>query len=136
RELADVDAVGELPVSLARPLRVVARQYPVALAIGDQRGLEVGGTDRPEVFHALRKLERALDIVPRSFEVALALPAARAPREDVRLEGVARQAGTLGEGKRFVEERQRRLHACELVAAAAEPEQHVGPLDIGEGFGL
>src|SRR5262249_51437832 len=103
---------------------------------GDQRGLEVRGTDRPEVFNALRKLERALDVVPRSLEVPLTLPAARAPREDVRLESVARQARALGEPKRFVEERKRRLHAAELVAAAAEPEQHVRPLHVGEGLGL
>jgi len=32
RELADVDAIGELRVSLPRPLGVVARQHPVPFA--------------------------------------------------------------------------------------------------------
>ena len=84
----------------------------------------------------MRELERALDVVPRSFEVPLALPAARAPREDVGLERVAGQAGTVGEPERLVEQRERRLHARELVAAAAEPEQHVCPLDVRERLGL
>src|SRR5262249_35927811 len=91
RELADMDAMGKLRIGLTGALGVIARQHPVALAVCDERRLEEGGADRAEIFDPLRKLERALDVVPRSFEVTLALPAARAPREDVGLERVAGQ---------------------------------------------
>src|SRR5579884_1321986 len=136
RELADVNPIRELAVGLPRLLGVVARQHPVALAVGDEGSLEVRGPDRAEILDPLGQLESALDVVAGRLEVALALPAARAPREDVRLERVARQAGTLGQRERFVEERERRLHAGELVAAAAEPEEDVGPLDVGERLRL
>src|SRR4029079_8891546 len=108
----------------------------MALAVGDQRGLEVGGTDGAEIFDPARKLQGALDIVARGFEVPLALPAARAPREDVRLEGVAGQPGTLGESERLVEERERRRDAVQLIAATREPKQDVSPLDIRERLRL
>ena len=90
RELADVDAVGELRIGRACALGVVARQHPVTLAVGYERRLEVGGADRAEVLDALRQLERPLDVVAGGFEVPLALPAARPPRKDVGLERVAR----------------------------------------------
>ncbi len=122
RELADVDAIGELRVSLPRPLGVVARQHPVPFAVGDERSLEVGSADRAEIVDAARQLERTLDVVACSLVVALTLPAPRAPGKDVRLERVARQARTLGQPERLVEQRERRLDAVELVAAAAEPE--------------
>src|SRR5581483_1410124 len=100
--------------------------------VGDQRSLEVRGADRAEILDALRQLERLLDVVAGGLEVALALPAARTPRKDVRLQRVARKPGALGERERLVEQPERRLHAAELVATAAEPEQDIGPLDVGE----
>src|SRR6201989_2238762 len=100
RELADVDAIRKLRVGLARALGVVPGEHPVAFAIGNERSLEVRGTDRAQILDAPGKLECALDVVARRLEVALALPAARAPREDVRLERVARQARPLGEPER------------------------------------
>ena len=127
-----MDAVGELRVRLPRALRVRPRENPVALAIGDERSLEVRDADRARVVDALRELERALDVVARGLVVALPAPAARAPREDVGLQRVARQARALGKRERLVEESDRRLRAVELVAAAAEPEEDVGALDVGE----
>ena len=132
RELADVDTVGKLGIRLPSPLRVVAREHPMALAVGDERGLEEGCADRPEILDAAGQLERALDVVARSHEVALPLPAPRAPGKDVGLERIARQPGPVGQSQRLVQQRERRLHAAELVAAGAEPEQDLRPLDVGE----
>ena len=42
------------------------------------------------------------------------------------------QAGALGEPERLVEQRERSLDAVELVATAAEPEQHICALDVRE----
>ena len=81
---ADVRAVGELLVLRLRPLGVGAREHPVAVALGEQRRLEVGLAERPRVVHRLGELERALDVLARGLEVALPAVAARAPREDVR----------------------------------------------------
>src|SRR4029077_19869631 len=136
RELADVDTVGELGVGLACTLGVVPCEHPVAFAVGDERSLEVRSPDRAQILDTTGQLQRALDVVARSLEVALALPAARAPRENVRLERVARKAGPLGEPERLVEEGEGGLGAVELIAAAPEPEEHVGPLHVREGLGL
>src|SRR5262249_32614764 len=127
RELTDMDAVGELRVSLPRPLGVIAGQHPVALAVGDERSLEVRGADREEIVDTPRQLECPLDVVPGSLVIALTLPAARTPGEDVRLEGVARQPGSLRERECLVEQGERRVNARKLVAAAAEASENVGP---------
>src|SRR5581483_7663316 len=136
RELADVDAIRELGVRLTRALRVRAGENPVALAVGDERSLDVRGTDRPQIVDATRELESRLDVVAGCFVVALAAPAARAPGKDVRLERVAREPGPVGERERLVQQAERRLDAVQLVAAGAEPEQDVGALDVGERLRL
>ena len=116
----------------ARLLGVRAGEHPVALAVGDERRLEVRGADRARIVGVLGELERALDVLARGLVVALAAPAARAPGEDVRAERVGRQARALGERERLVEEAERRLDAVQVVAADAEREEHLGPLDVGE----
>ena len=78
------------------------------------------------------ELERRLDVLARRLEVALATTAARAPAEDVGAEEVAGQVGAARQGERLVEERDRRGDARELVAAHAEAEEQVGPVDVGE----
>ena len=98
--------------AVARPLGVVAREHPVALAVGDERGLEVRGADRAGVVRVLGELERALDVLARGLVVALAAPAARAPREDVRAELVGRQARALGERERLVAAGRARSGRC------------------------
>ena len=92
QEPADVSLVVQLLVELLGPLRVAARQDPVALPLGDERRLEVRVGDRPAVAQVLRELERALDVLVRGDVVALAPVAARAPAEDVGAEQVAREA--------------------------------------------
>src|SRR3954454_9049884 len=76
RQLPDVHLVGELLVGGACALGVVACEYPVALAVGDERRLEVGGADRAGIVRVLRELERALDVLAGCFVVELAAPAA------------------------------------------------------------
>src|SRR5205085_5105182 len=92
RELADMHPVGELLVRSPRPLGVVAREHPVALAVGDERSLEVRRADRAGIVRILGELERALDVLARGLVIALAAPAAGAPGEDVRAERVGGQA--------------------------------------------
>ena len=122
----------ELLVRGARLLGVVAREDPVPLAVGDHRRLEVRVADRARVGRILGELERALDVLARGLVVALAAPAPRAPREDVRAQRVGRQPGALGERERLVQQAERRLDAVELVAADAEREEHLGALEVGE----
>ena len=59
--------------------------------------------------------------------------AAGAPREDASSEEVARKPRPLRELERLVEQRDRGRDARDPVAGAAEPEQHVGAVDVGEG---
>ena len=128
----DVALVVHLLVQLLRPLRVVAGQDVVALPLRDQRRLEVGACDRSAIAEVLRELERALDVVVRRDVVAKPPATTRAPLQDVGTQEPAREARPLGELERLVEERDRRRDARELVAADAEPEEHVGPVDVGE----
>src|SRR5206468_4855577 len=97
RELPDVHAVGELLVRGPCPLRVVAREHPVALAVGDERRPEVRGAYRAGVVGVLSELERALHVLAGGLVVALAAPAAGAPGEDVRAMRVGGKSGALGE---------------------------------------
>ena len=97
QQAADVDAVGELLVLVLRPLRVRAREHPVAAALGEHRGLEVRLAERATVLQRVGELERALDVLARSLVVALAPVAARAPGERREAELVARQTRALGE---------------------------------------
>ena len=69
----------------------------MTLALGDERGLDVHVGRGLAVVERLRQLERALDVLLRGLEVALAPVAARAVGEDVRAEDVARQLRALGE---------------------------------------
>src|SRR6266566_2185984 len=131
-EPADVDLVGELLVRALRLLGVAAGEHPVALAVGDDRSLEVRLADRARILDGLGELERALDVLARGLVVAVVAPAAGAPGEDLRPECVAGEPGALGERERLVEEGERRLDAREAEAADSEPEQHVGALDVGE----
>src|SRR5581483_11510428 len=71
RQLADVDAIGELRVRLPGALGIRPRQHRVPLAVRDERGLEVRNADRARVVDTLCELERALDIVVRRLVVAL-----------------------------------------------------------------
>ena len=61
----------------------------MALAIGDRRSVEISLAERARVADALRKLERALDILPCSLVIAVMSPAARAPGQDARAEQIA-----------------------------------------------
>ena len=88
--------------------------------------------DGAPVVESLGELERALDVLARGLEVALAAVAAGAPAEDVRAQQVARHPRALGERQRLVEEADRRGDALKLVAADAEPEEHVRPVEIRE----
>ena len=96
---ADVGAVGELLVLRLRLLRVGAREHPVAVALGEERRLEVRGAERTRVLERLGELERALDVLARGLVVALAAVAARAPREDVQAQLVGRQARALARAR-------------------------------------
>ena len=97
QQLADVGLVGELLVLALRALRVRPREQPVAVALGDQRGLEEDVGDGAPVVQALGELERALDVLAGGLPVALPAIAAGAPAQDVRAERVAREARALGE---------------------------------------
>ena len=119
RQLADVRLVGELLVRGTCALGVRAGEQPVALALGDERRLEVGGADRAAVVQRLGQLERALDVFARGLVVALAALAARAPQRmlerswsDGRPERSARRATRSGA--------RAPSHARKQVAADAE----------------
>ena len=110
--------------------------HPVALAVGDDRRLEVQIRRRPLVVQAFGQLERTLDVLTCGLQVAAAPVAARAPRENVRAGPVGRDLRALGELERFVEETDRRLDAGELVARNPEPEEHVRALHVREDAAL
>src|SRR5439155_18585812 len=117
RQLPDVHLVGELLVRRACALGVVAREHPMALAVGDERRLEICGADRARIVRILRELERALDVFARGLVVALAAPAPRAPGQDVRAKLVGGHPGALCQAERLVQEADGGLDAVELVAA-------------------
>ena len=102
---ADVAAVVQLLVRRLRPLGVRARQHPVPVALGDQRGLEVRLARGAHVVHRLGELERELDVLARRLVVALAAVAARPPGEDARPEEVGRERRPVEQLERLAEER-------------------------------
>ena len=106
------------------------------VALGEHRRLEVDGCEGTRIAQRLRELECALDILARSFVVALTPVAPRPPREHVQLQLVGRKPGPLGERQRLVEQRDRGRDARKLVAADAEAIQHVRAIDIGERLAL
>src|SRR5947207_15111820 len=108
---AEVRAIRNLLVRGFRALGIRTGEDPVALAVGDDRGLEVDVGGGAPVVQALRKLERALHVLARRLEVAPAPIAARAPGEDVRAEVVGRKLRALRELQRLVEEPDRGLDA-------------------------
>ena len=75
----------------------------LALPLGDERCLEETFARARAVVERLGELERALDVLARGLAVALAPVAARAPREDLGAQQVARQPRALGELQRLVE---------------------------------
>ena len=104
----------------------------MSLAVGDERRLEVRSADGARVVRVLGELQRALDVLACGLVVALAAPAARAPREDVRTQRVGRQARPLGEPEGLVEQGERGLDAVQLIPADSERVENLGPLDVGE----
>src|SRR5581483_11226263 len=82
------------------------------------------------------ELERALDVLARGRPVALAPVAAGAPLEDVGDEAVVGAAGAAQQLERLREEADGGRDRGELVAAAAEVEEHACPVEIGEGAAL
>ena len=129
---ADVGLVLDLGVQRPRALGVVARRDPVALALGDQRSLEVDVSSHALVLEPFGELERALDVFARCLVIALAAPAARAPVEDLRAQKIAREPRALRELESLVEQRDCRRDARKLVAADAEAEEDVRAIDVGE----
>src|SRR6476619_6072187 len=127
-----VPCVVELRVNLLRLQRVLPREHPVAGLLGDPGRLEVRAGDDAGVVDPERELERALRVLSRGLVVRLAPPAARAPREDAGAKEVAGEARALGELERLLEEPDRGGDARDPVAAAAEPEQHIGTVDVRE----
>src|SRR6187200_1704227 len=96
QELANIRLVGQLLVLRLGALRVRAGEHPVPGALSDERSLEIVVGDRAPVVQSLGELERALDVLPRGFPVALASIAAGAPAESVGAEPVGREPGALG----------------------------------------
>src|SRR5919108_516032 len=133
QEPADVDGIVDRLVELLRALRMLARAWPVAVPLGDERGLEVGVGDSLVVAHRLGELERTLDVLARGLPVAVTAIAARAPLEDVRAEAVAALARVVDELERGREVLQRAVDVRELVVAAPEPVQDLRPVDVAEG---
>src|SRR6185312_7541492 len=104
QELADVRLVGQLLVLRLGALRIRAGEHPVPGALGDERSLEIAVGDPTAPLSSLGELERALDVLPRGFPVALAPVAAGAPAEGVGAETVGREPGALGKIERLAEE--------------------------------
>src|SRR6185295_3421991 len=100
--------------------------------LGDERCLEIVVGDGAPVVQALGELERALDVLARSFPVALAPVTAGAPTESVRAEPIGREAGALGEIECLAQERDCGGDRRKLVAADSDAVQHLGPVDIAE----
>ena len=129
---AGAEPVGDLLEHRLRPLRVGARENPVPVALGDQRGLEVDLTERAGILHRLGELERALDVVARGLVIPLAPVAARAPGEDVGAQHVGGKRRALDQRERLGEQRERGRDARDRVAPDREPEQHLGAIEVGE----
>ncbi len=88
--------------------------------------------DRLRVAEPFGELERPLDVLARSLVVPLAPVAPRAPLEDVRAQPVTRKARALGYLERLRIQRQRRRDRRELVAAAGQPVEDLGAVEIAE----
>src|SRR5207237_1965764 len=131
-QLADVRAVAQLFVLRLRALRIRAREHPMAVALRDQRGLEVRLAECACVVQRLRELERALDVLARGLIVALAAIAPRAPGEDVRAKQIGRKLRALDQRKRLAEEPDGSRDAREQVPADAEPEEDLRAVEIRE----
>src|SRR5829696_1574903 len=129
---ADVLPVCKLFVLGLRALGVRARQNPVAVALGEQRRLEVDLAERLRVLLRLGELERALDVLARRLVIALAAVAARAPRENVGAEEIRRKRRALRELQGLAEQRDRGRDARKQVPADAEAEEDVGAVDVRE----
>jgi hypothetical protein len=104
---ADALPVGDVLVDRLRTLGVRARQDPLALSLGDERGLKEDVRDGLPVVQALGQLERALDVLAGRLPVALAAVAAGAPLEDVCAQPIAGEPGAVGERDRLPEQRGR-----------------------------
>ena len=131
----DVPVLGEILVDRLGLLGVLAREHPVALALGEQRGLEVRVRHRRRSSTPHGELERALDVFLRRLEVALPAVAPRARLEDLRTEEVAREPGALGELERRAEQRERRRDARELVAGDVPSSETTSARSTSEKLG-
>ena len=131
-EPADALAIGHLLVQRLRALGVGASQHPLALPLGHERSLEVDVRDRLAVAEALGQLQRAVDVLPGRHPVALSPVAAGAPFEDVRAKPIAGQARALRQPQCLAEQISRRADRRQLVAAAAEPVENLGPIEVRE----
>ena len=126
---ADALPVGDLLVDRLRPLGVRAREHPLALPLGDERGLEEDVRDRLAVVRAPRRA-RAPARCPRAPPPSRAGGGSSgsatrgcARAADRRVARSPRRAGSPAE------QRQRRRDRRELVAAAAEPVEHLGAVE-------
>ena len=129
--------LGDLLVLRLRALGVLAREHPVALALGDQRRLEVEVRERAAVVRGpprARARARRPRAPPRSR--AGGGSSGNAQSKMLRAQQVGREARPLGELERRVEEAERRRDARELVAATPSSVEHLGALDVGEARAL
>src|SRR5215218_8895612 len=124
--------VRKLFVLRLRALRVRARQHPVAVALGEQRRLEVHLAEGLRVLLRLGELERALDVLARRLVIALAAVAAGAPREDVGAEEVRRERRALRKLQSLAEQGEGGRDAREEVPADTEAEEDVRAVDVRE----
>ena len=115
-----------------RALGVEAREQRIAAAFGDERALHLRVGLEPAVADLLGELDRAVRVALGGFPFALKLVAARAPFEGLRAQPVALDPAALAEAKREREQRDRVGHTRELEPAAAEAEQRLGALEVGE----
>jgi hypothetical protein len=60
----DVGGFGRFLVLRLGALRVGARENPVAVALGDERGLEIRLAEGVRILDAIGQLEGALDVLP------------------------------------------------------------------------
>ena len=82
QQAAEIAAVRKLFVRGLGALGIGTCEHPVALAVGDDRRLEVDVGGRALVVQTLGELERALDVLARSLEVAASAIAPRAPAQE------------------------------------------------------
>src|SRR5829696_3599254 len=129
---AHVLPVRKLFVLRLRALRVRAREHPVAVALGEQRRLEVHLAEGLRVLLRLGELERALDVLARRLVIALAAVAAGAPREDVGAEEVRRERRALRKLQSLAEQGEGGRDAREEVPADTEAEEDVRAVDVRE----